>query len=491
MPTGIVPAVSADDTTTYTVGELNQLIRQALARRFPDEVWVEGEIRGLKRPASGHRYFELADSSADGRQTDAVIQVALYRSERDAVNRYLTRSGTVRMDDGVHIRIRGSIDYYAPQGRLSLRMTWIDPDHTLGRLEAERRRLLEALRAEALLERNRMLAYPLLPLRVGLVTSAGSAAHEDFVHELTASGLAWKVSLAHASVQGPTAELEITAALRTLATSGVDVIAVVRGGGARTDLAAFDTEAVARTIAAIGVPVLTGIGHETDQVVADLVAARSAKTPTACAALLVADATAARARAERAWSSIATRSGRALDRGHHDLERVATGVAFAGRRHVERRSQVVERTSARLARRAEQAPLAAAAELDRAASAIAAVAGRGLDRADLLTSDHRRRILGAAPRSLRRHESDLAARAARVAAADPARLLARGWSIVRTTDGQIITRVGDLAIGSELVAAFADGTVRAAVTATAPAPPAEDRWIDDGRTDVADRDRRT
>jgi exodeoxyribonuclease VII large subunit len=472
-PTGIVRPVTADDTTTYTVGELNRLIRQALARRFPDEVWVEGEIRGLKRhERSGHVYFELVDSSADGRQADAVIQVALYKSDKEAVNRLLKRVGAVRMDDGVHIRIRGSIDYYPPQGRLQLRMQWIDPEHTLGRLEAERRRLLDALRVEGLIDRNRSLPYPLLPLRVGLVTSVGSAAHQDFLHELTASRMAWKVRVVHAAVQGPAAEIEVAAALRTLGASDVDVIAVVRGGGARTDLAAFDTESVARTIAALAIPVLTGIGHETDQVVADLVAARASKTPTACAAQLVADATAAHERARRAWDAIAARSSAALDRHRHDLETVATHVRHTGLRTIERRAEHVERSAVRVVRRATDAPVEARHDVDRIASAIATRGIRLLDHADVTEVEHRRRLVTAAPRSLRRHGSDLASRAAIVAAADPTRLLARGWAIVRTADGAVVASVDDLEVGDELVTTVADGSVRSTVVATHAVPPA-------------------
>ena len=456
-----------EPATTYTVGELNRLIRQALSRRFPDEVWVEGEIRGLTRhERSGHVYFELVDSSADGRQADAVVQVALFRSEKDAVNRLLRRVGAVRMADGVHIRIRGSIEYYPPQGRLQVRMRWIDPEHTLGRLEAERRRLLEALEAEDLIVRNRSLPYPLLPLRVGLVTSIGSAAHQDFLHELESSGLAWQVTVVHAAVQGPAAELEVVAALRTLERSGVDVVAVVRGGGARTDLAAFDAEAVARAIASLAIPVVTGIGHETDQVVADLVAARRSKTPTACAAQLVTDVAAAHDRARRAWEAIAAQARTGLDRHHRHLERVASGVSFAGLRTIDRRGGQLDTATVRLAARAARVPLLAEQDLARRRSALTGAATRHLDQAAAEERDHRRQLAVAAPRAIRRQTNDLAGLAARTTAADPARLLARGWSIVRTADGDVVRSIGAVHAGQELRATVADGTISSTVVAT-------------------------
>lgn len=459
--------VAGPDDETYTVGDLNRLIRQTLARRFPDEIWVEGEMRGLKRhAASGHVYFELADPSADGRQADAVMQVALYRTDKEAVNRLLRRTGSVRMADGVHIRIRGTLDYYPPQGKLQLRMRWIDPEHTLGRLEAERRRLVTALTDEDLLERNRRLPYPLLPLRVGLVTSHGSAAQEDFLHELGASGLAWRVTCVASSVQGPGAESELVAGLHTLARLDVDVIALIRGGGARTDLAAFDGELLARAIASLRVPVLTGIGHETDRAVADLVAARPAKTPTACAAGLVRDATLAHDRARRAWSAIAERARADLDHGHANLDRVAHRVTGAGRRQLDRHAATLGHATTRTGRSARLIPVAATDEIDRLGGFVALGARRRLDQATTSSREHRRRLVTEAPRALRRGEAALAARSARVDAADPARLLARGWSITRTADGRAVAGAAAVHPGQELVTTFADGSVHSTVDAT-------------------------
>ena len=186
-----------DGAATFTVGELNRMIRYALSVTFPDEVWVEGEISSLKRQSSGHVYFELVDAAEGARQADATLQVALFKANKEGVNALLKRASrlhpgaTVRMADGIHIRIRGSLDYYPPTGKLQLRMTAIDPAHTLGRMAAERDRVIAALTLEGLLDRNAQLAIPALPLRLGLVTSAGSAAHADFLHELETSGLGW------------------------------------------------------------------------------------------------------------------------------------------------------------------------------------------------------------------------------------------------------------------------------------------------------------
>ena len=132
------------EVVTYTVGELARTIGRAVARMFPDEVWVQGEIRNLNRASSGHVYFTLLDSETE-EQPPAAIPVTLFESDKQAVNRVLARSGAVRMTDGVEVRIRGRVGYYAGRGTVQLRMTWIDTDFTLGRLAAERDRLVKSL----------------------------------------------------------------------------------------------------------------------------------------------------------------------------------------------------------------------------------------------------------------------------------------------------------------------------------------------------------
>ncbi len=215
--------------TTYTVAELATVIGRAIARALSDEVWVQGEIRDLNRASSGHVYFTLVDpDTADA--PAAVLPVTLFATDKMAVNRVLQRSGAVRMTDGVEVRIRGRVSHYAVRGTVQLRMTWIDTDFTLGRLAAERERLIRNLEARGLLAKNRALPLPVVPLRVGLITSAGSAAEADFIHELELSGFAWKVLLYPVRVQGAEAVPDIMGGLATLGGQEVDVIALVRGG---------------------------------------------------------------------------------------------------------------------------------------------------------------------------------------------------------------------------------------------------------------------
>ena len=233
-----------------------------------------------------------------------MIPVTLLASDRPTVNAVMKAAGAGRMDDGMEIRIAGKLAWWAPRGRIQLRMATIDPTYTLGRLGEDRDRLLAALRSERLLDRNRSVPMPVLPLRIGLVTSLGSAAHADFRHELERSGIGFRILEADARTQGLDAGRSIAVAIARLAAHGADVVAVVRGGGSRTDLAPFDGEVIARAIALAAVPVVTGIGHEVDRSIADEVAHQSFKTPTACAAGLVLLAASAIERSEVLWAAI-------------------------------------------------------------------------------------------------------------------------------------------------------------------------------------------
>ncbi len=429
---------------TYGVTELGRVVTRAVQRAFPDEVWVRGEIQNLSRPASGHVYFDLVDPEVPGRAT---LPVVLFESAKMAVNVHLQRSGAGRMIDGTEVRIRGIVDFYAPDGQIQLRMNRIDAEYTLGRLAAARERLLRQLAAESLLDANSRLTLPPVPLRVGLVTSAGSAAATDFVEELKASGQGWRVTMADARVQGADSERSVAAALAAVVRHDVDVVALVRGGGSRTDLAPFDGEVMARAIAACPVPVLTGIGHEVDDTIADRVAHTAFKTPTACAAGLVEIVRSFTAAAEAAWSGIR----RAVTAKLRDAE---------GR---------VEGASRRLLRSTQAAVTLSRLAMAQAQRRLLREAGQVTDRSGSAVDDAARRLAQAGRRISAASSRELDAVADRVRALDPARILARGWSITKDSHGAVVRTVTAVEPDAELLTVFADGEVASRVESVRPA----------------------
>jgi len=450
---------------TFRVVELVDAIADALTERFGPAVWVEGEVASMSRSRHGHVYFNLVDRVNEAGNPVASIPVVLWASARDRVNAVLRRTGSIRIDDGVRIRIRGRVEIYAPRGQVQVQMLDIDPTYTLGLLGNDRDRVVQLLEIEGLLHRNRGLALPLAPLYLGLVTATGSAAEADLLQTLADSGLAWRVLHVDARVQGLGAEREVAAALRTAAAAGVEAIALVRGGGARTDLATFDHEIVARTIAGLGVPVFTGIGHETDQSVADLVAHRAERTPTACATALVEHVRAGATRAETAWTGIAHRSTDVLDRARVDSTHRARRAARAALSRAELATDRLDAVTHHLRRRAPGAVDAASARVERDA-------GRAEARARGHLRIHEERLSRAAssfrtqgPRALRDADRRVEGLNARIGAHDPRRALARGWSITRTRTGEVVRATIDVSEGDLVVTTVADGSFISAVLA--------------------------
>ncbi len=455
------------DEPTLRVGELAARLTRAVAAAFPGEVWVRGEVDGLRRPGpSGHVYFNLCERNSR-RGPTSTVSVALYRADRLRVERELRAYPSFRMDDGLEVRVRGRVQY--AYGRLQLVVSAIDPVHTLGRLAADRERVLRTLAAEGLLEANRRLPLGPVPLHVAVVTRAGSAACEDVLAELRGSGLGFRVSLVDAQVQGTAAVPSMLRALTVAGRLRPDAVLLVRGGGARTDLAPFDDERLARAVARSPVPVVAGVGHEIDSTVADEVAHTTAKTPTAAAATVVALVARALERAEAAWLGVARRgSGTAAAAGEGLEERAARLTA--------RTERALAAATARLDRRAGAVELAAGLRLAAEAARLDGL-GRRVDGGRLLARlDRLDDGLAAAggslgrslDRRLERAERDLTGWAALAAAADPGRALARGFSVTRTADGRLVRAPDDVAAGDALVTTLAGGSVPSTVVEGSP-----------------------
>ena len=430
---------------TWSVSDLTAAVGETIQRAFPGEVWVRGEIIGYSVAASGHIYFNLIEPGSGNDRRGARMRVALFKGRQRLVNRDLAAAGGLTLDDGIEVRIRAEVEYYAGSGQVQLIMSGVDPHFTLGVLAADRERILAELAESGLLRRNAALPLPLVPLRVGLVTADGSAAHADFVHELKASGYAFEVLLCDARVQGVTAEADLVAALRTLGRAEVDVIAVVRGGGDRTDLMAFDLASVAKAIALCPLPVFCGIGHEIDTSVADQAAHTAAKTPTACAAALVAHVAAFDERLATARTVLRLLAERRLARPRAWLGEARLRLGHHTQRHC--------RTAAGKLAGARRSLQHSHAHVQRGTVSLRALRPR-LERASA-------RRLGTAKAQLR-------SASALVSAVAPERTLARGFSITRAADGSIVRDMP--ATGDTIVTETARARFASTVSAEASAP---------------------
>lgn len=458
--------VELDDPTnpTYTVGELAEAINDQLRQGFRDGVWVRGEIDGL-RHAGPHTYFSLVEHGDGGK---AVLNVQLFAPMKRKLTPIL-RKHRLELRDGMKVRIHGHLDFWAPNGRLGLKMAGLDPRYTLGEIAQSRDEVMRRLVASGLIDANRRRPLSAVPLRVGVVASIESAAWHDLHDELVRSGFGFRLVVADTRVQGEFATRMVAGAIGTLARRrDLDVIVVVRGGGARNELAVFDDEVIARTIAASPVPVFTGLGHEIDRSVADEVAHTALKTPTACAGELIDRVAAYSLATERAFAAVLTAAGERLGAS-------ATGLRDVAHRIARRTHAAVERADERLHQRVHRLGVLAPTALSHAAQRVDEASVRLGERATHATAreadrlgDRAARLTARAGSVVEREASRLDVLAARVGAVDPAVQLARGWSITRRSDGSVVRSSAEVAPGDVLLSTLIDGSVTSTVDAVHP-----------------------
>ena len=255
----------------FTVSDLTARIRDLLARNFTD-ISVQGEISNCRSAASGHYYFTLKDDRAQ-------VRCVFFKQQQ--------RGMKFKPEDGLQVTVRGSISLYEARGEYQIYVESLDPVGR-GALQLAFEQLKRRLQEEGLFEAGRKKALPMLPSRIGLITSPVGAAVRDVVRILTRRFPNVHLTLYPVRVQGVEAVGEIVEALRYFSRrQAADVILLVRGGGSLEDLWCFNEEPVARAIVACAVPVISGVGHETDFTIADFVADVRASTPSAAAELVV------------------------------------------------------------------------------------------------------------------------------------------------------------------------------------------------------------
>ena len=440
---------------TYSVSQLCGEVRDLLSEAFPG-LWVAGEVQRFKPSSRGHVYFELVEK---GERDEIVgkLDAVIWRGDFQKVQRLLAVAGQ-RLGDGLQVRVRGNLDFYGPSGRLQLCVREVDPVFTLGLLEQRRRETLAALAAAGLLERNRGLPFPELPLSIALVTSAGSAAYHDFVSGLVESGYGFRVLFVHAAVQGREAEREVVSALAALAGLPLDCVVVIRGGGSRTDLAAFDSRAIAEAIATAPFPVLTGLGHEIDQAIADLVAHTALKTPTKVAEFLVEQVARLELALDDVERALLREAREPLARAREALGRAERGVELARMRLAAVAARIDEQARA-LARAGRAGLREAAREGDVLAGRLAELAPRRLLEAGRERTRLGERVAGASRGRLRESEATLRGLERLCAQLGPERTLERGFSITRNAAGALVRDPAQVHPGELIETRVAGGTL--------------------------------
>lgn len=434
-----------------TVAELTGRIKGTLASL--GRLSVVGEVTGVTRATSGHIYFKLKDRVGGA---ESVIAAVVWRNAA----REELRSALV---EGAELVCHGRLDVYGPRGTYSLIVDSVERrgvGELMRRFEELKQKLLDA----GWFERRREL--PSWPKTVGVVTSRDTAAWQDFLRTRDMRWRNYPVRLAHAPVQGAGASLALAQAVAALDASGVDLIVVTRGGGSIEDLWAFNERPLLEAMRAASVPVVSGVGHETDTTLADFVADHRAHTPTDAAQLVIPNRAELLARFERALGHL----GRAVDQ--HFARRSERLVSLSQRASLKRPERLLEPMRGRLARAGRDLLDVGAREIGgrrtRLALCAAELRARSpqvrLERASARLAGLGRDLFEQAGAGLSelRLRVELAARG--LETTSPFAVLERGYSITRDAEGRALRSAGDAREGMEIETVLAEGAVRSKVT---------------------------
>ena len=270
--------------------ELNALVRRSLEQCLPDEYWIQAELSDVRSNTTGHCYLEFIQKDPRSNSLVAKARGVIWNNIYRLLKPYFEESTGQLFTSGIKVLVKVTVQFHELYG-YSLTVLDIDPTYTLGDMARRRREILLQLEEEGVLTLNKELEMPVLPQRIAVVSSATAAGYGDFCHQLkhNSGGFFFYTELFPALMQGNQVEESVLAALDCINAriSEFDVVVIIRGGGAASDLSGFDTYLLAAACAQFPLPVITGIGHERDDTVLDSVAHTRVKTPTAAAELLI------------------------------------------------------------------------------------------------------------------------------------------------------------------------------------------------------------
>ncbi len=401
--------------------ELGRLIRLTLREGLPDTYWVQAELSEVREAYNGHCYIELVQKAERGNTLLAKARGNIWANVYKMLKPYFESATGQAFTAGIKVLLQVSVEYHEQYG-LSLTVHDIDPTYTLGDMAQRRKEILQQLEEEGVLTLNKELTMPSLPQRVAVISAAGAAGYGDFCDQLMGNpyGFAFYPKLFPAVMQGDKTEETVIAALDCIAAEQDmwDVVVIIRGGGATSDLSGFDTYNLAANCAQFPLPIITGIGHERDDTVLDMVAHTRVKTPTAAAEHLIACLVEAATILDGLVSDLTTGITQCI---HHEEKRV---------------EQIAQRLPA----------------------LFSVIHSNGMHRIEQLEM----RMHTALQKTVVEHQHRLQLMEKVIEGASPMQILQRGYSITRC-EGRVVRDASVLPEGSVLTTTLAEGEVRSVV----------------------------
>ena len=423
--------------------ELNSLVRDFISMSLPDSYWVEAELSEAREGYGGHSYMELIERDEHSNTPIAKAHASGWRNRWMLLKPQFERVTGQRIHAGMKVLLKVHAQFHENYG-FSWIVDDIVPTYPMGDMARKRMEIIQTLKEEGVFDLQKELKLPMFCQRIAVVSSATAAGYGDFCNQLADNGygLQFTTALFAATMQGEGVEQSVISALNRINEEweNWDCVVIIRGGGATSDLSGFDTLALAENVANFPLPIITGIGHERDESVLDMISFQRVKTPTAAAAFLVDHLTEVYARIEDAQEAIVNYVKRRLQVERMKFERLSTQIPTLFSLVKVRQSNRLDQLLNRLKVKAERIP------------------ADGLHRLDMLEARLKEPVARKLEREL--HRIDMLSQ--RAIAQDPERLLSRGYSIT-LKDGKSIKDASQLKAGDEIETRFAKGVAKAVV----------------------------
>ena len=427
-----------------TLSELNHMVGDLIALSLPDSFWVTAEIAEARQAANGHYYIELVEKAqhAAGSAFKAKARANLWRNTAAIVVPHFERKTGQRLQAGLKVMLEVNVAFHEVFG-YSLTVLDIDPTYTLGDLAQQRQAILQQLDDEGVLTLNKELTLPHPLLRIAVVSAEGAAGYGDFCHQLAQSGHPFVTRLFPAIMQGEKVEASVIAALDRIAAQQEqwDAVAIIRGGGATSDLLGFDTYLLAANVAQFPLPIITGIGHERDDTVLDEIAHTRCKTPTAVAAFLI----------ERHRNET------------QQLGQLAERLRQAVERHLHAHQQQLQSLTLRYQQSANNFVQHQLAYIQSLRNRTDRAVGSWLNQQELHHQQLAHRLRTAPHQWLEQQSHQLQRFETTLRMADPQRILSLGYSLTTDAQGRLVRSAQQLAEGQILRTRLADGEIKSKV----------------------------
>lgn len=432
------------EPVTLSLYELNNLVRSLIEAELDHAYWLEAELSEVRVATNGHCYLEFVQKDGSGRTLVAKARGTMWARTYNLLAPLFERATGERLRAGMKVRVLVEVGFHELYG-FALNVVDIDPAYTLGDMARRRREILARLEADGIADDNKQLPLPALLKRIAVISSATAAGYGDFCDQLAQNeyGLCFHTRLFPAVMQGANVEESVLAALEAIMQRAdeFDVLVIIRGGGATSDLSDFDTYPLAAAVAQMPLPVIVGIGHERDETILDYVAHTRVKTPTAAAAFLIQHGADQLAALQSLSTAIRTRAAQRLQHQRERLQHLTVALPRVLALVAERQGRRLDSLNSRLTAAAQRHLLSCRHQVERQAARISQPV-----RLQLQAARGRCQLM-----------------ANRLEALSPLNQLRRGYTLTFTPDGRLLRSSEGIQPGTRLTTRLPDGTITSVV----------------------------